>query len=276
MHSPLSQLFQRPLALCELAPKGDGTWSEATLYDFEGTDGKASTAGLIFDAGGELYGTTAGGGTDGLGTVFELSPQSSGTWAETVLHSFSEEDDGVAAPYAGVVMDPSGNLFGTGGLDLPAFARLRWLDPDRAAQLHRRKWRRLRAPRWCNPGPCRKPLRHHPARRRQQQLRRGCGTVYELTAQPNGEWQKTILHSFGDGDGAFPGVGALARGKAGSLYGTRTFGIIFKLTPGADGAWKFKVLATVAGHPGAGIVIGKAGELYGTAIAGGGCGCGTV
>jgi uncharacterized repeat protein (TIGR03803 family) len=44
---------------------------------------------LIFDASGNLYGTTADGGSHDDGTVFELTPGTNGTWKEKVLHSFN-------------------------------------------------------------------------------------------------------------------------------------------------------------------------------------------
>src|ERR1019366_6272522 len=76
-------------------------------------------AGLIFDAAGNLYGTTYGGGTytsctssDYCGTVFELTPAAGGGWTETVLHSFGNGTDGWA-PYAGLIFDAAGNLYGT-------------------------------------------------------------------------------------------------------------------------------------------------------------------
>ena len=48
---------------------------------------------LIFDAAGNLYGTTFAGGTYGGGTVFELSPISGGGWSEEILHSFGSGSD---------------------------------------------------------------------------------------------------------------------------------------------------------------------------------------
>src|ERR1019366_9380205 len=83
-----------------------------------GTDGYYPYAGLIFDAAGNLYGTTRYGGTSsgcapyGCGTVFELTPAAGGGWTETVLHSFGNGTDG-AAPLAGLIFDPAGNLYGT-------------------------------------------------------------------------------------------------------------------------------------------------------------------
>jgi len=89
----------------KLAP--DGT--ETVLYSFTGgSDGEHPQAGLIMDSSGNLYSTTYGGGADGDGVVFRLAPD--GT--ETVLHSFTGGSDG-ANPFAGLIMDSSGNLYST-------------------------------------------------------------------------------------------------------------------------------------------------------------------
>lgn len=62
-------------AVFELTPTGSRGWTEKVLHDFgNGKDGGAPEAGVIFDAAGNLYGTTAGGGVDNYGTVFELMP----------------------------------------------------------------------------------------------------------------------------------------------------------------------------------------------------------
>jgi uncharacterized repeat protein (TIGR03803 family) len=72
-------------------------------------------AGLIMDSAGSLYGTTLGGGSGVGGTVFRLAPNTNG-WTETVLYNFfcsqSSCADG-AYPYAGLLMDRAGNLYGT-------------------------------------------------------------------------------------------------------------------------------------------------------------------
>ena len=88
---------------------------EQVLYSFEnnGTDGTFPLAGLIFDAAGNLYGTTAQGGTSNNGTVFELTLAPGGIWMEKVLWSFGNGTDGVH-PYAGLIFDAAGgNLYGT-------------------------------------------------------------------------------------------------------------------------------------------------------------------
>ena len=92
------------------------TGTETVLYSFcsQGgcTDGTQPYADLIMDKKGNLDGTTGGGGTNGGGTVFQLTPNN-GTWTETVLHSFgSQPGDGIY-PQAGLIMDKKGNLYGT-------------------------------------------------------------------------------------------------------------------------------------------------------------------
>lgn len=87
----------------------------AVLYNFSylGLDGSLPMAPLLLDAQGNLYGTTAGGGEYGYGTVFKLTPQG----VETVLHSFNQTDG--QEPVAGLIQDVQGNLYGTtasGGL----------------------------------------------------------------------------------------------------------------------------------------------------------------
>jgi len=106
----------------ELTPPSSsgGNWTESILWSFgSGLDGLDPVAGLIMDKNGNLYGTTENGGADfrvGVlgGTVFELTPPSTTgeTWTELILWSFGNGPDG-QLPRAGVIMDASGNLYGT-------------------------------------------------------------------------------------------------------------------------------------------------------------------
>jgi uncharacterized repeat protein (TIGR03803 family) len=91
---------------------------ETVLHSFDGTDGATPMSGVIFDSAGNLYGTAFSGGnsgalcsSSGCGTVFELSPGTNGQWTETVLHAFAGNDG--SSPYAGLVFDSAGNLYGT-------------------------------------------------------------------------------------------------------------------------------------------------------------------
>jgi uncharacterized repeat protein (TIGR03803 family) len=94
------------------------------LYSFTGgTDGNGPYSGLVFDAAGNLYGTTRNGGAANAGVVYKLDR----TGHETVLYSFTGGQDG-ADPYAGVILDSAGNLYGTtiaggqGNCNFPGFA----------------------------------------------------------------------------------------------------------------------------------------------------------
>jgi hypothetical protein len=111
----------------ELSPPtmSGGAWTETIIWNFGNpaiTDGIDPTSGLTMDKNGNLFGTTPQGQSPSVpfsGTVYELSPPSgmSGTWTETILEQFFEGGSGNPAngflPYAGVIGDGSGDLFGT-------------------------------------------------------------------------------------------------------------------------------------------------------------------
>jgi uncharacterized repeat protein (TIGR03803 family) len=91
----------------KLTPKGVFT----VLHNFNGTDGNVlgiPAGPLVMDSAGNIYGATPFGGAHAIGTVFKLTPQG----AETVLHNFGDNAEDGASPN-GVVMDSSGNLYGT-------------------------------------------------------------------------------------------------------------------------------------------------------------------
>jgi uncharacterized repeat protein (TIGR03803 family) len=97
----------------ELTPSGSG-WIEVVLHSFQDpSQGTVPYGGLMFDASGNLYGTTQLGGLGGYsGSVFELSP-SNGSWTFAVLHLFDFSKYEGASPLAGVTMGADGNLYGT-------------------------------------------------------------------------------------------------------------------------------------------------------------------
>jgi uncharacterized repeat protein (TIGR03803 family) len=104
--------------------KSGGAWKEKVLWRFNGSDGgnPGVGVGVAFGQKGDLFGTTVYGGNNGMGTVFELAPPAgkSHSWKETVLHRFANGSDGLN-PQAGLVLDASGNLYGTdiGGKPIP-------------------------------------------------------------------------------------------------------------------------------------------------------------
>jgi uncharacterized repeat protein (TIGR03803 family) len=98
-------------AVYKLSPRPVGEWEENVIYSFQGgTDGNSPISNLVFDAAGNLYGTTSEGGL-GRGTIFELSPIGGGQWTETVVHPFQGPPDGAFA-YNGMVVDRFGNFYG--------------------------------------------------------------------------------------------------------------------------------------------------------------------
>jgi uncharacterized repeat protein (TIGR03803 family) len=271
----------------ELMPESKGKWSESILHNFDrnGQDGYDSTGNLLFGGEGILYGTTTYGGAYDYGTVFELTSGSAG-WTESLLFSFDVTDG--ARPYAGVVMDKNGNLYGTAGYVFE-------LAPGAGG------WTETVIYNFPNQGDGNGPFAGvilDPRGNLYGTTRYGgsynLGVVYELTPAEGGGWNEQVLHDFCSSgpphcpDGGSPGVGALTMDPSGNIYGTTVgggccFGTVFRLTPQGDGTWKetilynFKRGASGSG-PGAGVVRDKAGNLYGTTIYGGSpnCGCGVV
>jgi uncharacterized repeat protein (TIGR03803 family) len=98
----------------ELSPVSGGEWTEKVLYSFaaSATDGSIPTGGVIFDANGNLYGMTSGGGANGKGAVFELTPAAGGEWTEKVLYNFAASATDGSIPTGGVIFDANGNLYG--------------------------------------------------------------------------------------------------------------------------------------------------------------------
>jgi len=259
----------------KLAPPGTvgGAWTETVLHTFTGgADGAHPYAGLFLDTSGNLYGTTNAGGAFNYGTVFELD--STGT--ETVLYSFTGLLDG-AYPYAGVVLDSAGNLYGTtnaggafshgtvykvdasnsetvlhsfnGGTDgaYPSAG----LTLDAAGNLYGT----------ANEGGATGTTGDD-------------GTIFEL----NTTGTFTVLHTFsGSVGGGNPAAGMILN-SAGKLCGVTTEGgdhdddgTVFELDPATS---TFTLLHTfTAGGGGAypytGLVLDSAGNLYGATVSGG-------
>jgi uncharacterized repeat protein (TIGR03803 family) len=215
----------------ELTPKVGGGWTEKTLHRFteNGMDGVNPFAGLVFDASGNLYGTTGFGGMYNEGVVFEMSPRVGGGWNEAVLYSFGAGTDGLV-PETSLIFDTGGNLYGAtsyGGVY-------------------------------------------------------GVGTVFEVTPTAGGTWTETVLHSFNDDgtDGTYPRA-ALTLDSSGNLYsttnqgGSNGYGTVFELAPMAGGTWSETILhsfnnnGTDGSYPYAGLTFDSLGNLYGMTALGG-------
>ena len=100
----------------ELIKTASGKWTEKIVHNFaaDGIDGERPYSGVTLDAAGNLYGTTYYGGVaSGLGSVYELSPGAGGTWTETMIHAFAEDNVDGILPQGGVIVDSAGNVYGT-------------------------------------------------------------------------------------------------------------------------------------------------------------------
>jgi uncharacterized repeat protein (TIGR03803 family) len=200
-----------------------------------GADGSSPFAGVIMDSSGNLYGTTLFGGSSDQGTVFKLDTSGN----ETVLHNFSGGADG-AQPLGGLIMDASGNLYGTTRLGGSSTS-----------------------------GNCRS----------------GCGTVFKLNASAN--YAETVLHAFNFTDGAIPGAGLIMNASS-NLFGTTEqggssgcggsgCGTVFKVDASGNETVLHSFTGTDGQFPTAGVTMDGSGNLYGTTFNGGSSGfLGTV
>jgi uncharacterized repeat protein (TIGR03803 family) len=261
----------------ELIPKaGGGGWTEKVLYSFNPNvkDAVNPTAGLIFDAAGNLYGTAEGGGSYGLGAVFELIPRPRGGWAEKVLHSFIGGTDG-AVPAAGLILDHAGSLFGT-----TAFGTAFELTPTATGH-----WRETILHEFGTGTDGSEPygglVFDAVGNLYGTTFLGGAnngGTVFELKPAAGGGWTETVLYSFNlnaFGSGSYPLAG-LILDAAGNLYGTTNYNsTVFELTPTAGGSWTETVLHTFSSTgtdgygPMAAVIFDTTGNLYGTTTSGG-------
>jgi uncharacterized repeat protein (TIGR03803 family) len=221
----------------ELSPSGGGGWTESVIYP---GSGDFNPAGVTLDAAGDLYGVSAnyGSGPDPGGEVFELSTP--GVWEPSVLFAFPQNNEGAYPdgynPYSTPVFDTAGNLYGTTESN-GVFSQ-------------------------TDIG----------------------GTAFKLTPGSM-DWKFKLLHTFNGGkDGAGP-LGPLVVDSSGSVYGSTNSGgeicpylgsagcgTVFKLTPKGTAytetvLWRFNF--TDGASPRSGVILDKAGNIYGTTFYGG-------
>lgn len=96
----------------ELTPNSSGGWTENVLYEFTSATGCNPVAQIWIDPTGSLYGTAEGCGQYNGGVVYELTPNSGGSWTESTVHNFGLHEDGVS-PQSPLTPDTNGNLWGT-------------------------------------------------------------------------------------------------------------------------------------------------------------------
>jgi uncharacterized repeat protein (TIGR03803 family) len=278
-----------------LSPRSGGGWSETILHEFNNNyiDGGLPLASVVLDAEGNVYGTTRVGGAFDLGTVYEISPKAGGGWYEKVLHSFSGSPNDGNDPFSPLVIDSSGNLYGTtiaGGESNEGIVFQMKPMPDGSWDV--------------------KILHNFPAlccREIDGSIPYGGltldkagnlygttivggasngGVVFELSPTSGWSWAEKVLHSFGatptDGYSPYAGV---TLDSHGNLYGTTTeggncpgygCGTVFELIPTSTGLWHEGILHNFTpgqnsegGVPYGGVVLDGAGNLYGTTTGGG-------
>jgi len=212
--------------------RSGSAWTESVLWNFaRGDDGSYPISGVIFDPAGNLYGTTTDGGSDSLGTVYELSPTQSG-WNETTLYSFTGADNGSGA--GGLIMDAHGDLFGiTGFFGTGAAFEL---TPQNG------NWSFTRLQTFSGGGY--PPTLGAPTLDAQGNLYGplpgggdGFGEIFKLSPSGN-QWTYSPFYQFdtcNDGNGCFP-IGAVTFDANRNMYGTAEeggggAGIVFEITP---------------------------------------------
>jgi uncharacterized repeat protein (TIGR03803 family) len=257
----------------ELMSNLHGGWTVKVLYSFKGNRDIYSPNGtLTFDAAGNLYGAAIGGGPSNGGGVYKLTPNSTGPWTETVLHSFAIQSEAFN-PYGGLAFDHAGNLYGAANYVVFKLA------PGSNGQ-------------WTESTAFRFPKGNYPdgnlifdqTGNLYGTTRGGCsssycGNVFKLTPS-SGSWIGTVLYAFTGGpDGADPNGGVIFD-QAGNLYGATGYGgsgtacyggcgVIFKLTPTSSGPWTETLLYNFQGgsdadSPSGNLIFDQAGNLYGS------------
>jgi len=259
-------------AVFKLTSTGD----ETVLYSFAGypADGSNPEGGVISDPAGNLYGTTDGGGNGvgcggyiyGCGIVFEIDAAGH----ETILHIFNGDGDG-AIPWAGLLCDSAGNFYGTtvygGTAGLGTIFKV-----DTAGTLTILHSFAVSDGAYPYGGVIR-DAKGNLYGAAYEGGTSSVGTVFKL----NKSGKLTVLHNFtGNTDGAYPPAG-LVRDAAGNLYGTTAqggssldFGTVFKVdTANRETILHSFTVPRQGMLPEAGLLLDKAGNLYGTTYYGG-------
>jgi uncharacterized repeat protein (TIGR03803 family) len=221
-----------------LTPSQNDQWSQSILFSFIG-DGCNPQGGLTFDSSGNLFGTASTNGVWNGGNVFELSPAEDGRWNFNPIYEFNPNMRDGIAPYAGVIFDSSGNLYGTtragGAFDLGTVFELK-----------------------PNAGTWKETIIHHFAGGSDGATpwapvtldshgnlygstesgggKFGHGTLFQLSPGQNGQWNEATASFSGNAHGQNPET-PLAFDSSGHIYGTTSnggptkYGVAFRITP---------------------------------------------
>jgi uncharacterized repeat protein (TIGR03803 family) len=284
-------------AVFELTKKPNGLWARKTLHIFTGrADGDGPLGPLVFDAAGNLYGTTEGGGRYGWGTVFELSPSSDGSWTVNVLYNIPGYPD-LETTSGGLILDSAGNLYGVISNSVEGHGAVFQLTPQEDGSwkhsiLH--SFAESSQDGYPDYGLTMDRAGNLYGTTLNNKLgaveSRFAGVVFELSPGSNGAWNYTVLHRFlgwdsqgknlGHGDGVAAESGVIVDAN-GNLYGTTYYGgayndgAVFEIPTGQgpDGPDEILYSFHSVGHGGwsplGGLVFDSSGNLYGTTLQGG-------
>jgi uncharacterized repeat protein (TIGR03803 family) len=259
-------------------------WTEMTVFDFSYNTGNYPESSLVFDAEGNIYGTTNSNSSCSYGTVYQLA-YSEGTWSENTLHCFSGTEDG-QNPVSGVVFDFAGSLYGTTGAGgTNDYGTVYQLTPSQSG------WTETIIHNFSgadgeNPiGDLMFDSAGNLYGTTSNGLRNS-GTVFEISPGTNGNWTFQVLYSFPRNLYGVGPLGGVTMGSSGALYGTTNGGgeyldgAVYMLTPSVDG-WTYTSLHDFTGGsdgslPYGNVVFDTIGNLYGTASRGGTDGLGTI
>lgn len=281
----------------ELKP-GSGGWSLSVLHD-RGTRG----ANLLLDQAGNLYGPMGSVGQYNEGAISELVRGQS--WKETWLYSFCSRRDqkGLCldgwGPFAGVTWGSAGKLYGTTlyGGDSPYCGNtgcgvVYELKPEKDGSWKETVLHSFPAFQGDGSvlydGVVADKAGNLYGATAQGGSANNCGVIFKLSRKADGKWDETILYDFPN---AAEGCGAntMTFDKNGNLWGTAQggtgckdggCGVVFEMTPGAKGKWKYGVVHNFndsdGAIPAAAVIFDKQGNLYGTTELGGSGGWGVV
>jgi uncharacterized repeat protein (TIGR03803 family) len=283
----------------ELSPSSapGGSWTQTVLYSFcaselngQCLDGSHPLSQLIFDASGNLFGTTMAGGTGHLadsfddGVIFQLSPGAN-SWKETVLYDFCSTGQGNYCPdgvdpQAGLTFDKSGNLYGTtsagGAPSSVGGGTVYKLSPSGNGWIETVLYA-FRAPYLKGSSPVATVSFDTAGNLYSTVELKGAGDAGGVfRVDPSGSGSEDTF-SFNGEDGDMPTAGVLVDSEARTLYGTTsdsfTFGTVFKIEAPANETVLYDFCAEPdcadGSSPFAAVIQDQSGNLYGTTYLGG-------
>jgi len=277
------------------------------LHTFKGA--RNPQGDLAMDEAGNLYGTASYGGAsgcigNGCGAIWRLTPQPDGTWASSILHTFSGGEDG-GEPNGGLAWDTHGNLYGTamvgGNLTCFMFASslagcgVIWkLTPQPGGTWTESVVHAFAGPDGVMPEgniTFDSAGNLYGTTANVDIVSPNAPRVWKLSPNPDGSWTETTLYIFPLIHLYYNKISGGVIGPDGNLYGTTEGGYdgttgeyggtVFQLVPNADGPWTEHTLHTFTGTndgggPFTAPILDQAGNLYGTTGFGGAKNMGVV